>query len=72
MIVFKDGKIFIQNDGQLQETTDPTLIGLAIKDFIEENEGKSIVIEAFHSSDMIKAPGFYTTLCHHCESTFVK
>lgn len=41
-IAFKDGKIFVEG----VETIDPELIGFAVLDFIEQNDGKDIEIIA--------------------------
>lgn len=44
MIHIKNGKVFIEIEGVLKESSNPELIGLAILDFAEKEENHSAII----------------------------
>ncbi len=48
MIQIKDGKVFIEIEGELKETSNPELIGLAILDWVEttENSNTELVLKS--------------------------
>lgn len=44
MIQIKNGKVFIEIEGNLKETSNPELIGLAVLDYAENQADNTIIV----------------------------